>query len=153
MPLARSNSKARSSALGADVVADDLGDRPHLADRERARGDALHVRLEALQPGDGLGRVAHHVAVLDQVADGVEAEAVHAHVLQPELRDAVGLGRHGGIAVIQVGHAGPEDAVVDAARSSSARPAGPRARGSAAPGRAARTGTSRGTAGRRAAPA
>ena len=95
-----------------DVVTDGFGAGPDLADRQHVRLDLPQPGLEALQPRARLRRVGHHVAVLDQVADRVEPEAVHVHLAQPELGDAFRLGGHGRVAIIEVGHAGPEDAEI-----------------------------------------
>ncbi len=57
-------------------------------------------------------RVCQRVAALDEIGHGVEPEAVHSHLRQPEAGDVARLLAHGGSFVVQVGHPAPEDGVV-----------------------------------------
>ncbi len=85
---------------------------PDLADHERVRVDAAEEGAVVPEPGDRLRRVLPDGPVLDEVLDGVEAEAVGAHLLEPEAREVVhGRGRVR-VAEVQVGHAGPEEGEV-----------------------------------------
>ena len=73
----------------------------------------LHPIVETGQPGmRGVG-VFLLLAVLDEVLDRVESEAVDAQVLKPVAGNRVHLGLDGRVGQVEIRHALPEEAVIE----------------------------------------
>ena len=85
---------------------------PHLANRVGIRRDAAHVGAIVAQHGMRPRRVRDLITLLYEVPNRVEPEAVHPHVFEPELRDALHFLQYGRGLVIQIRHAAPEQAEV-----------------------------------------
>ena len=104
---------ADQHALGPDGLAHPRHHLQHLGPVGRVLGDQRVVGVPALAPGR-IGRVVAPLVVLDQLAQGVDAEAVGAAVA-PEAQD-VELGLlHGRVAPVEIGLLGQVGVVVPGA--------------------------------------
>ncbi|OQA18572.1 MAG: hypothetical protein BWY63_01997 [Chloroflexi bacterium ADurb.Bin360] len=54
---------------------------PHFTHGQCIGIDVLVEDVEILEPGECAWRVLQHAIFLDQMLDGIEAEAIHAHLL------------------------------------------------------------------------